>query len=82
MSTMEIITILKRMDQMIGRRSTGGPENFARRLGVSERTMYNYLDVLKGLGATIHFSRCSNSYLYIEEGRLRLGYEKQNQLHC
>ncbi len=79
---MEIITILKRMDQLIGRQSTGGPEDFASRLGVSERTMYNYLAVLRGLGAPIHFSRSCNSYLYFEKGRIRLEYDKQKHSHC
>ncbi len=82
MSTIEIISILKRMDQMIGRHSTGRPEDFASRLGISERTMYNYLEVMKELGAPILFSRCNNSYLYFEEGRIKLEYEKQNHLHC
>lgn len=74
---MKIIFILKRMDQMIRFQSTGSPEVFASRLDVSERTMYNYLAILKTLGAPIRFSRNKNSYIYYEAGKIRLEYERQ-----
>lgn len=74
---MKIIFIMRRMDQMIRLQSTGSPEVFASRLGVSERSMFNYLGLLKGLGAPIRFSRSSDSYIYFEDGRTRLEYEKQ-----
>ena len=77
MTTMKIIFILRRMDQMIRLQSTGSPEAFAKRLGVSERSMYNYLNLLKRLGAPIRFSRNQNSYIYVENGKIRLEYEKQ-----
>ena len=78
MSTREIIEILRRMDQMIRMRSTGDPEDFASRLGVSERTMYNYLSLLKALGAPIRFSSGKESYEYYEDGRIGLEYEKKH----
>lgn len=74
---MKIIFIMRRMDQMIRMQTTGSPEDFASRLGVSERTMYNYLELLKSLGAPVQFSRCSGSYIYAERGRIRLEYDKQ-----
>lgn len=76
MSTRKIIEILRRMDQMIILRSTGSPEDFASRLGVSERTMYNYLSLLKELGAPIRYSSRKESYVYVEDGRIRLEYKK------
>ena len=78
MSTRKIIEILRRMDQMIRMRSTGGPEDFASRLGVSERTMYNYLSLLKELGAPIRFSSWKDTYEYCEDGRINLEYEKKH----
>ncbi len=78
MSTRKIIEILRRMDQMIRMRRTGGPEEFASRLGVSERTMYNYLSLLKELGAPIRFSSWMDSYEYWEEGKVSLEYEKKH----
>ena len=76
MTTMKIIFILRRMDQMIRFQSTGSPEAFATHLSVSERSMYNYLAMLKRLGAPIRFSRSHDSYIYVEDGRIRLEYEK------
>jgi predicted DNA-binding transcriptional regulator YafY len=71
MSTAEYIRILKRMDRMIRSRSTGTPEDFARRLAISERTLYNYLSLMKELGAPIRYSRYSESYIYNEDGGLK-----------
>ena len=78
MSTKKILKILQRMDRMIRMRSTGNPEEFASRLGVSERSMYNYLTLLKELGAPLRYSNLNDSYIYLDEGRFSLEYEKNN----
>lgn len=80
MSTRKIIEVLRRMDQQIMMRSTGSPQVFASRIGVSERTLYNYLTLLKELGASIRFSSWRDSYEYLEEGRISLEYQdKKNE---
>ena len=80
MATADYIRVLKRMDQMIRSRSTGTPEDFARRLAISERSLYNYLSVMKDLGAPIRYSRFSESYIYIEDGGFVMEFEKSDEL--
>lgn len=74
---MDFIEILKRMDRMIRMRSTGSPEDFAGRLSISERSLYNYLAVMRDLGAPLEYSRTLESYYYQEEGRFVFEFEKQ-----
>ena len=77
MKSMEIIFILERMDQMIRLRATGCPSKFAQRLGVSERTIYNYLRILTDeLGGRIRYSKSFCSYEYEDDQQLdiRISY--------
>ena len=60
---------------MIRSRSTGNPEDFAARLCLSERTLYNYISLLKGLGAPIAYSRSCQSYIYTAEGGFKFEFE-------
>jgi len=70
------ISLLLRMDQMIRTGSTGPPEDFAHRLDVSTRTIYNYLAILKMLGAPIRYSRSLMTYIYTESGSLVFEFVK------
>jgi len=56
------LNLLLRLDQFIRQKGTGSPPEFARKMGVSERSLYEYLKVLKELGAPIRFSRQDRSY--------------------
>ncbi|MDF1570022.1 MAG: hypothetical protein P1P82_00175 [Bacteroidales bacterium] len=74
------IEILKRMDQMIRTKSTGAPGDFAGRLYVSERSMYNYIGLMKALGAPIRYSRTERSYVYEEAGRFVIEFKQPADL--
>lgn len=77
MKSMEIISILDRMDQMIRLRTTGCPSEFAHRICVSERTMYNYLRILTDdLGGRIRYNKSCCSYEYEDDQQLdiRISY--------
>jgi hypothetical protein len=63
------------MDQLIYFKCTGNPTNFADKLEISERSLYNYLMILEDLGAQIQFNRYINSYEYINEKRLFIKIE-------
>lgn len=73
----DFINVLARMDRMIRMRSTGSPVDFAGRLFISERSLYYYLAVMKELGAPLHYSRTTESYIYKDEGRFVFEFEKQ-----
>lgn len=73
MKTLEILTRLQKMDQLIRLKATGKPNEFARRIGISQSMLYNYLNLLKSLGASIHYSRSRNSYEYEHSVKFQLG---------
>jgi len=74
MESVKLLSALFQMDQLIRFRETGTPEDFANRLGISVRTLYNYLKILKELGADIQYNTYSISYEYLSEIRLYIGY--------
>jgi hypothetical protein len=77
MKKKDFIIVLARMDRMIRMRSTGSPVDFAGRLLISERSLYNYLSLMKELGAPLQYSRTSESYFYEDEGRFVFEFKKQ-----
>ncbi|MCK5137883.1 MAG: HTH domain-containing protein [Bacteroidales bacterium] len=74
MESVKLLSALSQMDQLIRFRKTGTPEDFACRLGISVRTLYNYLKILKELGADIQYNTYNLSYEYLSEIRLYIGY--------
>jgi len=48
----------------IKRECTGDVNEFAGKLGVSRRTLFNYLETLRDEGATIKFCRYRKTYHY------------------
>jgi len=65
---------LIRLDYLIHLKSTGTPANCANKIGISERSLYDYLKILKEMGAPIKFSRNRGTYYYNEEGRFRISF--------
>ena len=75
---------LQRLIEAIEQRSTGNAREISQKLNVSERMVYNYLDVLKNeFGAPIKYNRAMKSYFFTEEGKIELrwqeGDEKENK---
>ena len=68
------LNLLLRLDQFIRQKGTGSPPEFARKMGISERSLYEYLKVLKDLGAPIKWSRQDRSYYYTVEGQFRISF--------
>lgn len=78
MSALKYIERLQRMDYFIRIRNTGSPNEFAAKLGISERTLYDYLNALKELGAPIAYCYHENSYIYFKDGKLRLSFHQND----
>jgi predicted DNA-binding transcriptional regulator YafY len=68
------LNLLLQLDQFIRLKGTGSPPEFARKLGISERSLYEYLKVLKDLGAPVKWSRQDKSYYYSTEGQFRISF--------
>jgi transcriptional antiterminator len=68
---------LQRLIEAIEQRSTGNAREISQKLDVSERMVYNYLDVLKNeFGAPIKYSRVIKSYFFTEEGKIELQWQE------
>lgn len=65
---------LIRLDYLIRLEATGTPGNCAKKIGISERSLYDYLKVLKEMGAPVKFSRNRGTYYYREEGRFHVSF--------
>lgn len=71
---------LIRLDYLIHLKSTGTPANCANKIGISERSLYDYLKMLKEMGAPIKFSRNRGTYYYGEEGRFRISFISKDRI--
>lgn len=65
---------IQRIHELIRRKATGSPKELASRLGISERQLYNLLDLMKQLGAPIEYSIALYSYHYEHEVEWSIGF--------
>jgi transcriptional antiterminator len=66
--------------ELIEQKSTGTPADLAKKLAVSERMIYKYLDILKAeFNAPIDYCRKKQSYFFTEEGELDLRWKDIQQ---
>ena len=73
---MKIDTIQK-IVELIEIEKTGPPFQFANQLKISERMLYNYLDILKNeFAAPISFCKIKQSYYFNEKGKLDLTWQE------
>lgn len=70
----QYLDLLLRLDQFIRQKGTGSPPELAQKMGISERSLYEYLKVLKDLGAPIKFSRQERSYYYETGGQFHVQF--------
>ncbi len=69
------LTKIERMDLLIRTNATGSPNDFARRMGMSSRSLFNYINFMRvRLGAPIEYSNTMQSYFYTDKGMIKLGW--------
>ena len=66
---------LQRIDKLIQMRATGSPKDLAAKLGISERLVYHYLNVIRKYGADLKYSYSVNSYIYVIEGHFEISFK-------
>jgi predicted DNA-binding transcriptional regulator YafY len=74
----EIICRLERIDLLIRLKATGSPIALSSKLGISERCLYNYIRLLKDMGAPIRFCRYRNTYYYDKKGGFKFSFLMEN----
>lgn len=70
---------LDQLDALIRHRATGTPKQLSKRLAISERSVYNYLSLMReALHCPIVWDRQRGSYCYNSAGRLWLGFGERS----
>lgn len=64
MKTIKQLERLRKAHQFIQQEKTGTPPEFANKLDISERQLYNILDYLKEIDAPIEYQRKTETYYY------------------
>ncbi|HWK02173.1 MAG TPA: hypothetical protein VNS58_00990 [Puia sp.] len=70
----EIFHRLSRIDSLIRIKGTGTPSELAEKIGISERSTYEYLRLMRDFGAPVLYSRQRKSYYYKEDGRFTISF--------
>ena len=77
MKLLEKIRQIERIDALIRRKATGSPKQLASRLEISERTVYDCLELMKSMDAPIYYCRNKCSYCYQEPVHFLFGFKEQ-----
>lgn len=80
MSLLKYIDRLKRMDDLIRRKSTGTPDEFSQKLEISRSQLLQDLKEFKELGAPVDYCHISKSYHYTRECQVVLSFESAKVL--
>lgn len=70
----EIFQRLTRIDHFIRIKGTGSPSELAGKIGISERSTYEYIKLLKDFGAPVGYCRQRKSYYYRESGHFTISF--------
>ena len=69
---------VERLHHLIKLKATGSPKECAEKLKISERQLYNTLDLMKALGAPIYYDIALGSYSYEREVVCSFGFLVKN----
>lgn len=78
---MKLITTLQtiqRIDQLVRLKATGTPTQLAKRIKLSERSIYNIVDTMKIMGAPIYYNKSRRSYCYEKDVQFKFGFYCQD----
>lgn len=70
---------LEYLDVLIQRGATGDPKTLARKLNISLRATYDYINMLKSLGASINYNRHKGTYYYVEQGKFNFKFIREKE---
>jgi predicted DNA-binding transcriptional regulator YafY len=70
----DILQRLTRIDYLIRIKGTGTPMRLASKLGLSVRSVYEYLNLMREFGAPIKFDSYRETYYYETEGSFLVSF--------
>jgi len=68
---------LQKLNKLIEQEKTGTPEEFARRLGIQRRTLYDLIESIKSLGVEIKYDRKSQTFQYDSAQKIDIKFSLQ-----
>ncbi len=71
------IDLIERIDLLISMKSTGSPEDLAKRLKISKSKLYRIITTMKRLDAPIVYDNILQSFVYEEPVRFKYGFYKK-----
>ncbi|MEM8527240.1 MAG: HTH domain-containing protein [Bacteroidota bacterium] len=74
MKLLEDLKRIERVDRLIRLKATGSPKELAVRLGISKRSIYNIIENMKAMGASIYYCHRQRSYCYERELEFIYGF--------
>jgi hypothetical protein len=69
--------LLQELDQFIQNKTTGDSNEFAKQLGISRSTLFEYLGLLKELGAPIQYDRAACTFYYVDHGKFYFEFKRK-----
>jgi len=71
----EEINRLQQIDRLIRLNNTGNAEEFAKKLNLSRRQVYNIIENLKDMGLEIEYNRHISSFVYAKPYKINITFE-------
>lgn len=71
---------IQQIDRLIRQQRTGPPGELAERMGLSESTIYAYLQYMRNTGAPIAYSKKQKTYYYLYQVEFTWGFTTIQQL--
>ncbi len=67
---------VSRIDNLIRLKATGSPSELASKLGMSERMVYYYLELMRDMGGPIKYDKIRKTYYYENKTKFVTGFMK------
>ena len=81
MNLIERIETLERIHELVKNRRTGTPTYFAQKLGMSKRSLFMYIDLMRRMGAPIEYCKSTERYYYSHDVEFSIGFVKVKERH-
>lgn len=78
---MKLFDRLQTVDYLIRIRGTGTPKALAHRLRISQRQWYEFLNLMKKLGAPIEYDRHKETYFYSVKGGFNIRFTPTQKVY-
>jgi predicted DNA-binding transcriptional regulator YafY len=75
----KFIQRFKRIDELIHSKSSGTPAQLAEKLDISESTLYEFIAVMKELGAPIQYDKFTQRYFYSNNGHFTISFIEESK---